>query len=199
MKGFILALLVISLVFFGASALFFKNLLLNVISLHSAFLLSALYAYYDADFKKLLGNLSLLKSTPTEAVLYGIGSLFLMLCIYFIGFFFLRLIGFDDSGAVSRFIQEMPIAILLIAVFIAPITEEIFFRRLMLEKIGLILSSILFTFFHISYGSIVELSGAFTLALVLGILAERKGIAPCIVAHMLYNLSSVIAIRVLFP
>lgn len=198
LREILLILIVVSLILFASSLILLKNLLLNVLSLHSAFLLSSLYVYYDPDLKKLMEKLTLLKSSVLESLLYGAGALLLMLLVYLIGLILLRFIGFDDSAVVSSFIQSMPLEVLIIAVFIAPITEELFFRRLMLDKFGLLLSSLLFTLFHISYGSIVELAGALTLAVILGLLAERKGVAPCIVAHMLYNLSSVIAVKVLF-
>ncbi len=78
------------------------------------------------------------------------------------------------------------------AVIIAPLIEELVFRKLILdrtrmygEKLAMIFSSLLFAFFHTS---IEQFFYAFLMGLLLSYLYLRKGkILPCWLLHMVFN------------
>jgi membrane protease YdiL (CAAX protease family) len=69
--------------------------------------------------------------------------------------------------------------------------EEWFFRGFLVNRIGVYLSSLLFAIGHISYGSIVEVIGAFILGVVLGkYYLKTKNLWVNYLAHFLYNFSA---------
>jgi len=78
---------------------------------------------------------------------------------------------------------------LVIIVFI----EEFFFRSFLVPRIGMILSTLTFTFFHYGYGSIAELIGVFILGLILAYWFKKRGsIIQNYFGHLFYNIIAVI-------
>ncbi len=91
---------------------------------------------------------------------------------------------------------ENPWVALFPVVLVAPVTEEILFRGIILRgfleryRVGaaLVLSSILFMFLHVN---IYQFAGAFIFGLVFAWWAWRTGsLAPCILGHLFVNGSS---------
>ncbi|MBS3069328.1 CPBP family intramembrane metalloprotease [Candidatus Micrarchaeota archaeon] len=102
-------------------------------------------------------------------------------------------VGADDSAAVREKIIAMPALVLLWAVVVAPIGEEVFFRGLLLQRIGAIASSVVFALVHIFYGSLAEIAVAFCIALAFCHIARvRKGTVAPIISHALFNAFSII-------
>ena len=134
-----------------------------------------------------------------QGLVYGIGAYVLLLVFSISINLVLTFLGWNDAGAVMEILDSLPLYILLFAIFFAPISEEFLFRRLLTPKIGIILSSIVFSLFHFSYGSIAELFGTFGLGLVLAwIYMRKKNILIPIIAHLLFNLTSILLARVVF-
>lgn len=140
------------------------------------------------DAKKELGLFS--KGFANDAKNTAI--LFLVLVVFsFLISLTTQLFGLNDLEKVAQNIDEIKTtAPLLLAYLLVArvVSEEIFFRGFLVKKIGVIGSSIVFGFAHFSYGSIVEVSGAIVLGLLLAkAFEENKNLLPNIVAHFLYN------------
>jgi len=76
----------------------------------------------------------------------------------------------------------------LALVLSAGIVEEAFFRSFLQTRCGLVLSSLLFTTSHMSYGLPLMLVGVFTVSLVFGMIFRvRKDVLPAMVAHSVFD------------
>jgi membrane protease YdiL (CAAX protease family) len=57
---------------------------------------------------------------------------------------------------------------------------------------AILLAAAVFALLHLSYGSVVEIAGAFSIAVILGIVyVKSKSIIPSIIIHMIFNLISI--------
>ncbi len=123
----------------------------------------------------------------------------------------LRLVGVQDVGKVGDVMREAPIWLTFFSFLVAPFSEEIFFRAfiyLRLRKFGekfvpkkaamaiaILVSTVLFSAAHYSYGSVVEIVGAFTVGLIFcGLFILTDSLASVIAAHALFNFISVCVI-----
>src|SRR3989344_1382780 len=103
--------------------------------------------------------------------------------------------GLLDLDKVSGLLLRQPPFVLLIAVMLSPIAEEIFYRGLLQRRLGVFLSAFLFGASHALYGSGAEILGALTLGLLLSLyVARKKSIAAPIFAYMLYNEVAVLSL-----
>ncbi len=112
------------------------------------------------------------------------------------------LFGVADGEKVSGVLQQQSFLTLFAIVFIAPVGEELLFRGYLQKKIsslvggsdkfGIIITSILFAALHAGFGSVSELAGALTAALIFGwYVSKNKIILPVIIAHALVNVYAV--------
>jgi len=70
----------------------------------------------------------------------------------------------------------------------AGIVEEAFFRAFLQTRCGLLLSSVLFTTSHMSYGLPLMLVGVFAVSVVFGmVFRTRRDVLPCMVAHSVFD------------
>ena len=132
---------------------------------------------YSKDFKK-----ELIGSAKLFLVLFG---LFIVLSIV------LTFLGLNDLEKVSEVIAlNMQNAILFIVIMIVLVFfEEFFFRAFLVNRIGLIPSSLLFGLAHFGYASLAEMIGAFALGLVLAYwFKKNKSIVQNYLGHLFYNL-----------
>ncbi len=165
---------------------------LTLISLPIAFLLSRKKnlkkALQELGFVKING-LSLLKKSVLLFVALIIASLVLSTVFNFFGLNDLSLV----SESIERISPIIPLFIMLAILRI--ISEEVFFRGFLVEKIGIVASSGIFALFHIGYGSIAEIIGAFVLGLILAKAFQlNKNLYPNIIAHAAYNAIAIWAI-----
>ena len=87
-----------------------------------------------------------------------------------------------------RAIVELPVLTRVLLVCSAGFFEEVFFRSFLQARSGLLLSTLLFTASHATYGMPFMLVGVFTVSVVLGRTFARRGdVVPCIVAHALFD------------
>lgn len=102
--------------------------------------------------------------------------------------------GGEIENSTSELIESSPIwVILIVAVILGPIVEELIFRKLMMDKFGIygdrmaiVVSAIAFGIFH---GNFYQLFYATLLGLVLGyIYAKTSNILYPILLHMIINL-----------
>jgi uncharacterized protein len=80
------------------------------------------------------------------------------------------------------------IGLLIIMLF----AEEFFFRSFLVPRIGMILSTVIFTALHAGYGSIAELIGVFFLGLILAYWFKRnKSLLQNYMGHVLYDILAI--------
>ena len=147
--------------------------------------------------KNWLERLGFKKIKLGEEVLVGIfylGTLILVAFLIGIIFFYA---GFEqDLAKVPAIIEQIQLSEILVIVLVGSIVEEIFFRGYLQRKTNLLFASFMFSYFHIIYGSISEMVGAFFLGMILGIAFEkRKNLFVPVFAHVFYN---IITIMLLF-
>ncbi|MDD2655542.1 MAG: type II CAAX endopeptidase family protein [Candidatus ainarchaeum sp.] len=110
----------------------------------------------------------------------------------------LSLLGLNDGAKAVGVVEELPIYLLVASFTLVPVTEELFFRALMVPWLGVFGSAIFFGLTHTSYGSVAEILGAAFLGLILAYYFSRsKDLLPCIIAHAIFNFSSVFIIKML--
>ena len=195
-KRIFLVLFIFSLILFFVS-LFVGFASGYTIALHISLLSIALMFLFKstlAEFFKEIGFPGSIK----EIVIYtfaGLVSIVLLLIILSAIFNFLQI---NDQQNIVDIAQSLPLYLLAFAIVIAPITEELFFRAFLSKKVGIIISSIIFGLFHYSYGSVMEIVGAFVIGACLAYIYKRSGsITPIILIHMIYNAASIIIMRFL--
>ena len=114
------------------------------------------------------------------------------------------LLGLNDAGNAVEVVQELPLYLLVFAFTLVPVTEELFFRGVLVPAFGkwttpfagAAIASLFFGITHAAYGSVIEILGASILGLVLALYFLRKGdLLPCMVAHALFNFSSIFIIK----
>lgn len=74
----------------------------------------------------------------------------------------------------------------------AGISEEVLFRGAVQPRLGLLLTTLLFTIGHVQYGLTLATVEIFVIGLVLGLLRNRTSTTVCIVVHASYNAAGVI-------
>jgi len=101
---------------------------------------------------------------------------------------------------VQTLFAGLPLYFLVFAAFVAPFNEEIFFRGLLVSRLGIVLSALFFSLLHyLNYqASISEFIAAFIFGLLAGYVFKRtKSLYPSITAHILVN--SLAAIALIWP
>jgi membrane protease YdiL (CAAX protease family) len=104
-------------------------------------------------------------------------------------------LGINDLSKVQEVVvetysQNAPALIftLLVGVF----AEEFFFRVFLVKRAGMLISTIIFTFAHLGYGSAAETIGVFFLGLILSYWYKKKNsLFQNYFGHMLYNLFAI--------
>jgi membrane protease YdiL (CAAX protease family) len=105
-------------------------------------------------------------------------------------------LGILDSQKVAGAIEGVPLYILLIAIVVSPITEEIFFRGFLTPRLGIPASATLFALSHLAYGSISEVINVFFIGLIFAyVFSRRRSLVATIAAHILINSVAIYAIR----
>ncbi len=99
-------------------------------------------------------------------------------------------LGFQqDLEQVTDVLKRAGFADLLIILTVASFVEEVFFRGYLQRKTNILFASFVFAYFHIIYGSLSEIVGAFFLGLVLGKEYDQtKNLFAPILSHFFYNL-----------
>jgi membrane protease YdiL (CAAX protease family) len=204
------------ILFFFSLIIFFISVNLEflfgyIFAMHMGMFCLALYFLTDIDINGLLTKIGIPGSLKTN-IIYTIGGL----AVVFITLLFLSLImetvGLNDQEKIIEVANKLPIPVLIIAAFFAPVSEEFFFRAFLYNKIwkladrfglpfgwqaGVILSSIIFGLFHFAYGSIVEIIGAIVIGIIFALVYRKSGsIIPVILIHMIYNITSITFLRV---
>jgi len=129
-------------------------------------------------------------------VLYGILLSFGIFAVNVI-FVFIMSLFFKDTA--SSLASNLATNFVLMPIFysayllISAIAEEFFFRAFLTSYLGIWFSSLIFALLHFSYGSALEIVGAFILGLILAIIWEKKRNFYIIaIAHFLQNIYSIL-------
>lgn len=189
---FIISFILFGLYFFGLISNSF-NIETEVIIIHSFLIFLSLGFLYEKNLKKTIENLGLnydLKKTIKYVFLGFFGIIFYLLIIGIITSFF----GISDQYKTIEKIESFTLLVIFFAIFIGPVSEELFFRGFLTKRFGIWISSIVFGLAHFAYGSYIQVIGTFGIGLILAyIYKDTKSILPCILIHFLYNLSAMLA------
>lgn len=126
-------------------------------------------------------------------LILGVGAwLFALGAILIVALALYRLMG---EGALPKQVPAMvpmiaglPVLLRLLVSLSAGFFEELFFRGFLQPRIGILLSTVLFTLGHLSYGQPFLLVGVTVLSLLLGLIVKwRQNIWPAVVAHALFD------------
>ncbi len=164
----------------------------NIIILAPAFVFVTFPIYWQkTDYKQLLKEYGLIVKDKLPIILYGILGffciVFLVMCISLIFYFF----ELNDQQNIKDVVKSLPLIAIPFAVLFAPFAEEVFFRGFLYKKFGVWVSALIFALLHFAYGSIVEITVAFVIAIFLTYLfIKTKSLWPAIIAHSLFNLMS---------
>jgi uncharacterized protein len=123
-----------------------------------------------------------------DLIKFTIVIFLLLFCLSYLLSFISILFNISDLNLVSEHISSIPFLLIIYFFIVRVFLEEWFFRGFLVKRIGCLLSSALFAIFHVGYGSIIQLVGAFALGFVLAKNYQKLGnILPLYFAHMLYN------------
>lgn len=196
-KHVFLFLFAVSILSFAFFLLFLRESLLYDGAIHLGMLSLALYFLWKTDLKSTLGAMGFPGSLKNN-VIYTLGGLFAIFGLVFILSAAALLLGFNDQAKVTQKIAGLPLWVLAMAVILAPVSEELLFRAMLVPRIGILFSSVLFGSLHLAYGSVVEVAGVTIVGIVLAlVLRFSKSITPCILIHMVYNFLSIAAMRLM--
>jgi len=167
-----------------------------VLDLHIALIAISAYLLWQRSLSDTLKSIGFPGNLKKNLLIGVLGFIGMLLAAILLTNIFVYLTGnLADVQKIAHKVTDFPLYVLLAAVFIAPLSEELFFRAFLSTRYGVWVSSALFAVSHLAYGSITELVGAFLLGLAFAFVYRyAKSITPCLVMHFLYNLAALIAI-----
>lgn len=105
----------------------------------------------------------------------------------------------NDITLVYSRIKEIDILFLGYLLIVRVFAEELFFRGFLVQKLGILGSTVLFAALHYTYGSFVEVIGAFVLgALLAWKFTKNQNLSPNVFSHIAYNLIIIASIFLLW-
>ncbi len=198
MKKLFLFSFIVVLIAFLAIFLFYQSALQRYLLgflLHAGLFFSSMFFIYQDSWHKTFIKLGI-QGNLKEHIKYFLLGIAMIALVTIALNIFLHLFQIKDGQNVINVVKKLPLYILLFAIFIAPITEELFFRAFLVEKVGIIVSSLLFALSHVAYGSLAEIIGVFFVGIVLAYIYKKsKSIIPVIAIHFITNLSSILLIK----
>jgi membrane protease YdiL (CAAX protease family) len=105
--------------------------------------------------------------------------------------------GIQINTNVALVFAGAPSWFIIFASIVAPVNEEVLFRGLMVPRIGVFLSALIFAVPHLGYNSTfaVEFIAAFVFGLLAGYVFKRtNSLYPSIVAHVLVNVLTLVTV-----
>lgn len=103
--------------------------------------------------------------------------------------------GIQINTNVAAVFTGAPVWFLFFSAVVAPICEEVLFRGLMVPRLGIIVSAIVFGAMHAGYDSTfaVEVIAALIFGLIAGyVFKKTKSLYPSVLAHILVNATTVL-------
>jgi len=137
---------------------------------------------YQGHKKEIIGSVALFGALLLGFYLLVIG---MSTFEYFFG------IDVNDLDKVETIVKEefaAPSALSIITLLIVLFAEEFFFRAFLVPRAGILISTLIFTAFHIGYGSIAEIIGVFFLGLILAYwFKKNKSLFQNYMGHVIYD------------
>ena len=204
-KKFFLVLFVLCVISFVIlMALFVNDIFVEIylyeIPVHLGFFSLAMYFLWKKDLKTTLKSLGIPGDMKKNVLYIMAGFVAIFVTLFILGYI-LTYLGLNDQENIMDIVNMLPLYLLVMAVVFAPIGEELLFRAVLINKIkkytgstiaAIILAAAIFAMLHLSYGSVVEIAGAFSIAVILGIVyVKSESIIPPIAIHMIFNLFSI--------
>jgi membrane protease YdiL (CAAX protease family) len=195
----------------------------TAVTFHLMLFSFSMFFLWGKDTNETIKKLGLLER-PVQQVVYGVIGFFVLMVISILLNIILYYFKINDTYRVLQTVKDLPFYLVIFAIFFAPISEEMFFRVFLIEKIeallslvlsrgcaqnqqcrslytlvAIIISSTIFALSHFVYGSVAQIVGVFFIALFLGWLYKySKSVIPIIIAHFLFNLTSFIIMKMLY-
>lgn len=190
-KKFFIGVFILCIIGFFYLFFFIGETYLYEIPVHLGFFSAAMYFLWKRNLKTTIKSLGIPGKFWNNVKFICAGFFSIIITLFAINII-ANYLEINDQSAVVDIVQQLPLYILIMAVLFAPISEEIFFRAFLVSKIGVLGSSVVFALLHISYGSVIELIGAFSIGLILALIYKHsKSIVPPIAIHMGYNLIAI--------
>ncbi|MFW5902563.1 MAG: CPBP family intramembrane glutamic endopeptidase [archaeon] len=166
------------------------------IALYLALLIITLYSKRGTILKRLGFKEDI--DIPKEAII-GIAFLGLLLFTSMaVSLIFYQIGMGQDVQKTTEILRQIPIHQILIILLLGSFVEEIFFRGFIQEKTNLLVASLIFALFHITYGTVSQIVGTFFLGLILGYQYERTGgVYSPIISHTFYNLIVILPVYII--
>jgi len=173
------------------------NYSLSTLFAQLGILFLGLFFVYRKDLRTTFRELNIPGNLKTAISWTAIG-----LVVIFVGGIIIGLIAteakINDQSKVVEKVNEFSYEIILMAIILAPIGEELLFRGFLTKKFGVIISALIFGAVHLAYGSYFEIIGAVYIGLVLAYVFQKtKSLTPCILIHFLHNLFNLLAMIIL--
>ena len=177
--------------------LLITSLLINMVILCGSSILGNML-FYNSTLYSSLKNLYFTKKKIGYNFLLGFSSALITLFLLGIIFYLLTQTGYNipENPLGEQITEILTIPLLIMIPLISAVSEEIFFRGFLQPKIihittpllGIIITSILFGFAHISYGNPLQIIIPFFIGILFGILiVKTKNILAPITAHFFFN------------
>jgi len=146
-----------------------------------------------ASLGKTLNSFGIKRDNLLWNVAFGLlATLFIIYPLVFLEKTVIINFGFDTPSGIAKVVRSLPLYLAIFSFVFTPFAEEIFFRGFLLDRIGILLSSLLFALAHYSYNSPAEFAVAFTAGLIFAIIRKRRNsLVPTIAAHALFNFITV--------
>ncbi len=199
-KKFFLVLFILSIISFFPLMIFFTDTYLYEAPVHLGFFSFAMFFLWKKDLKTTLKSLGI-PGDLKKNILYTVGGFIAIGISLFIIGYALSGLGMNDQQNITELVKTLPLYLLAMAVIFAPFSEELLFRALLINKLkkytkssvlAVIIAAVIFASLHITYGSVVELAGAFAIGAILGaVYIKSESILPAILIHMAFNLMSI--------
>ena len=145
--------------------------------------------FYKQDFKLLAHSFK--EHTKKRDLLYG---LLLGILIIIVAGLVSRILPQPNSvNNTSLLVQHNMLIAGVFVVLIAPVLEEILFRGILVNKVGVVLSSILFSVIHIGSGDLYSIIYPAIITFIIGsvlgtVYKKTESLLLVILAHSIYNI-----------
>jgi hypothetical protein len=148
------------------------------------------------NFKSFISKLGIKETDVRKGLVTAVLYLGLLIVVSTLIGIVMQYLGFQqDLEQVTDLLRGAGFADLLIILTVASFVEEVFFRGYLQRKTNILFASFIFGYFHIIYGSLSEIVGAFFLGLVLGKEYDQtKNLFAPILSHFFYNLVTIMLI-----
>ena len=145
------------------------------------------------NFKSFISKLGIKETDVRKGLVTAVLYLGLLIVVSTLIGIVMQYLGFQqDLEQVTDILKGAGFADLLIILTVASFVEEVFFRGYLQRKTNILFASFVFAYFHIIYGSLSEIVGAFFLGLVLGKEYDQtKNLFAPILSNFFYNLVTI--------